>query len=322
MNKKQISETLRLKWKTDTEWKMRVEEGRNEYLKSDKRKDDLKAIGVASKKRWDNPFYKERVRKSMRDNSREWTDDRKIKQSEISKSLWKNPVLRKKMFGPKDKSYITVDYRKRLSDVHKLQWQDVVYREKMVAIRKTQTTKETLKKKSVSMKKVWANLEYKNKMVEKRKKQGLIMHLAKLNKVSYKEVENNLSFYVNHKVKAIEFLGYEDVYDLVNVTPSSNFALANGIFVHNCTIDIPYGERILNGTFFGGSPWTVKRLQVVTQPKQLLFGFNNRYGKTWEYSIRLADMVEVKASKNGIYTPIYDGPDNLVTKDRIEKRKD
>jgi len=69
------------------------------------------------------------------------------------------------------------------------------------------------------------------------------------------------------------------------------------------TISVAYGERIVNGSFVGGTPYSVKRMQAGAVPKQLLFGLNETYGKTWQYEIRLEKPETPRPDRKGIYTP-------------------
>jgi hypothetical protein len=72
---------------------------------------------------------------------------------------------------------------------------------------------------------------------------------------------------------------------------------------HNkATIDIPYGEQIINGTFVGGSELSVLKMKTKSKPKQLLFGFNNNHGITWRYDINLTPMQNMEIDAKGIYT--------------------
>lgn len=70
-------------------------------------------------------------------------------------------------------------------------------------------------------------------------------------------------------------------------------------------IDVPYGEQIINGTFVGGSELSVLRMKTMSQPKQLLFGFNNIRGKTWSFDIQLEARKTLIADESGIFTPTY-----------------
>ena len=56
----------------------------------------------------------------------------------------------------------------------------------------------------------------------------------------YLKVKNIQCDIINHKVKSVEFFGYEDVYDLT-VDKYHNFALSAGVFVHNCAVG--YDDR-------------------------------------------------------------------------------
>jgi hypothetical protein len=55
---------------------------------------------------------------------------------------------------------------------------------------------------------------------------------------------------VNHKIESIEVIGCEDVYDFM-VDEYHNFALASGVFVHNCIA----GYDQAKGLFYGQNSW-------------------------------------------------------------------
>jgi len=78
----------------------------------------------------------------------------------------------------------------------------------------------------------------------------------------------------------------------------------------SATISVAYGERIVNGSFVGGTPYSIKKMQAGAVPKQLLFGLNETYGKTWQYEIRLEKPETMKPDSEGIYTP-YTGKQKL-----------
>lgn len=67
--------------------------------------------------------------------------------------------------------------------------------------------------------------------------------------------------------------------------------------------DVPYGEKLINGSFVGATEFTIRKMQVASQPKQKFYGFNNHYGITWMYNIKLAELKRLSADKNGIMTP-------------------
>ena len=70
--------------------------------------------------------------------------------------------------------------------------------------------------------------------------------------------------------------------------------------------DIHIGQIIGNGSFEGGSDYSVGDLITANIPKQFFCGINKK-GITWEYQIRLADYPELKADeKTRIYTPIME----------------
>jgi KamA family protein len=74
--------------------------------------------------------------------------------------------------------------------------------------------------------------KYQNFLMEKFRYLGL----GKIpwNKGLTKDTDNRIrNQYSNHKVISVDFIGYQDVYDLT-VDRHHNFALSAGVFVHNC----------------------------------------------------------------------------------------
>lgn len=84
-----------------------------------------------------------------------------------------------------------------------------------------------------------------------------------------------------------------------------------GHFHNKATLDVPYGELLLNGNFPGGSDLSIFKMKTKSRPKQLLFGFNNTYGITWRYDIYLAPLEDMKLDRKGIYTPWNDQHFNI-----------
>ncbi len=69
------------------------------------------------------------------------------------------------------------------------------------------------------------------------------------------------------------------------------------------TGEVAIGEIIGNGSFEGGSCYSVNDLLTANKPEQFFFGMNE-HGKTWEYKLRLAEYTRLKPDENGIYTTL------------------
>jgi len=73
------------------------------------------------------------------------------------------------------------------------------------------------------------------------------------------------------------------------------------------TIDASVGKKILNGSWTGADELSVTKMHAGNQPKQVLCGFNETRGMTWQFDIQLAPRRHLVADEAGIYTPIYKG---------------
>ena len=72
------------------------------------------------------------------------------------------------------------------------------------------------------------------------------------------------------------------------------------------SIDSPHGERIMNGSWPGGSNFSINQLQVGNQPKQVLMGLHPERGRTFQYSIYLQKgRPKLAVGEDGLYTPIW-----------------
>jgi len=76
-----------------------------------------------------------------------------------------------------------------------------------------------------------------------------------------------------------------------------------GHFHNSFNVDVPYGERIINGSFMGASEFSVHKMQTASQPSQLLMGVNNEEGITWKRKITLAKLNKLTPDNRGLYTP-------------------
>lgn len=57
-------------------------------------------------------------------------------------------------------------------------------------------------------------------------------------------------------------------------------------------VDSPGGEKIMNGTFVGGSDFSINKLHTSSRPSQWLFGVHHRKGLSWRYKIYLDEPAE------------------------------
>ncbi len=72
------------------------------------------------------------------------------------------------------------------------------------------------------------------------------------------------------------------------------------------SIDGPHGERIMNGSWPGGSDFSINQLQVGNQPKQTLLGLHPEHGRTFQYSIYLQKArPKLTVGEDGLYTPVW-----------------
>ena len=62
-------------------------------------------------------------------------------------------------------------------------------------------------------------------------------------------------------------------------------------------LDSTAGEMIANGSWPGGSHFSLKQLNVANKPAQLFFGVNERHGITWRYKLGLGYDEEVRRAK-------------------------
>jgi len=71
-------------------------------------------------------------------------------------------------------------------------------------------------------------------------------------------------------------------------------------------IDGPHGERLMNGSWVGGSDFSINELQAGSQPKQTFCGLHPEHGKTFHYNICLSpDRPKLTLGEDGLYTPIW-----------------
>jgi len=74
----------------------------------------------------------------------------------------------------------------------------------------------------------------------------------------------------------------------------------------NAIIDGSHGERLMNGSWVGGSSFSINELQAGNQPKQNFIGLHPEWGRTFQYSIYLQkERPKLTQDENGLYTPIW-----------------
>ena len=79
-----------------------------------------------------------------------------------------------------------------------------------------------------------------------------------------------------------------------------------GHFHTKANIDGPHGERLMNGSWVGGSDYSIDRLQTAGQPKQNFIGIHPEWGLTWQYPIYLSkDRPKLTLKEDGLYTPTW-----------------
>jgi len=78
---------------------------------------------------------------------------------------------------------------------------------------------------------------------------------------------------------------------------------------HNLAdIDLMFGKDIINGSFTGGTEYSIGKMQKSNHPKQMFFGLNKNH-QTWKYDIFLADIPRLQPDERGIFTPVMELPD-------------
>jgi len=223
-----------------------------------------------SLKIWSNPKHREYISKLMKERAKdpEWQK----RKSEIAKALWQDPQYRAK-FSPEhfSKAAKKLWEDPKIRDFHRekaiKQWQNLEFRKKVLkALREGHNEflkkhpnfmKELTEKAKIVLCKNWQDPTYKEKVI-KSKILGYVYSLSKKYQNVTPEIyekercnngvprlKNALNYFkdfseiltesqkYNHKVIKTRILQKrEDVYDLT-IEPWHNFALADGIFVHN-----------------------------------------------------------------------------------------
>lgn len=223
-----------------------------------------------SQKLWSDPKHRQYISDTMK---KRWEDkELRSKQSELSKILWKNPDYRNKYSkehfrNAAKKLWENSATRELHREKLKRQWQNPSFRERVISAISERSLKrqienpEFMKRLTDRAKTVlhakWQNPEYKRLIIRKKilsyvsnlfteykevtpeiyereRTNNYIPRLKKsLNYFSdFKEIITQAKQY-NHKVISVEYLlEKEDVYDLT-IGITHNFALADGVFVHN-----------------------------------------------------------------------------------------
>jgi hypothetical protein len=77
------------------------------------------------------------------------------------------------------------------------------------------------------------------------------------------------------------------------------------VFIGHFHTDAEVPHAILNGSWVGGTEFTINKLTAVNRPIQRLFSFHPGKGLTHSYPVYLGKRPKLEQDKNGIYTP-YD----------------
>jgi hypothetical protein len=89
--------------------------------------------------------------------------------------------------------------------------------------------------------------------------------------------------------------------NLASMLDRSVHFLHLGHFHQSASLEQFNGERIINGSLIGTSPYAIS-LRVAGEPKQRLIGIGED-GKTWDYNVRLGTRRRFEPDANGILTP-------------------
>lgn len=80
-----------------------------------------------------------------------------------------------------------------------------------------------------------------------------------------------------------------------------------GHFHQPSVLDNTYGAKIINGCLTGASPFSVGKLMMGGLPQQLLMGIHPEHGRSWNYHVHLANMPEVSADEEGVFSSYVSG---------------
>ena len=74
-------------------------------------------------------------------------------------------------------------------------------------------------------------------------------------------------------------------------------------FHNSHSFAISQSDVLVNGSWIGPTLYSVKTMKAMEVPVQWMFGVHPKFGKTWSYTARLAEIPELTADKEGIFTP-------------------
>ncbi|MBI2974169.1 MAG: DNA gyrase subunit A [Deltaproteobacteria bacterium] len=204
--------------KAQKEWLMAMWQN-PEYVSAQRER--MRAMSVQM---WKNPAHRSKISQIIRERMQ--SPENLAKASVWSKDLWSNPI-----------------YRSARSQQSKMQWQDPQYRAKHTVHLSSNGEKTaisrfiTICKRALENEKVLTEDIY-NKFRKDSKVKGIIRFeqgVSRYFKGDVKLLKAVCEAHhgrLNHAVVSVEAAGRADVYDLT-VDGTHNFALANGVFVHN-----------------------------------------------------------------------------------------
>lgn len=213
-------------------------------------------LSERARKQWENPEYKNYMMKKFLEfynNNTEYRKENNKKLNEIQKEYWSKRKNRKKQ-SERVKYYFILhpEKKKELSQIAKIQWQDVRLKDWRSQKTREQWTKEFRAKRLRALYRTYylkaikslyetfktkgaIDIGYYNEIRKKTNDKSLIRFDTVLKKYFRNDVQkliNTVQNY-NHRIKSIATIKEKmDVYDL-EVSETHNFALSSGVFVHN-----------------------------------------------------------------------------------------
>ena len=125
-----------------------------------------RCISCGMKEKHTDPSYKEKHKQSVLDS---WTDEKKIKQSIISKDLWSDPKFKQKITDSSKESWLDENLLKSASMKSKDLWKDQSYVDKQIA---AIPVKSALSR--ISTNNLWSNPEYIKKQSDVKSSVGYV----------------------------------------------------------------------------------------------------------------------------------------------------
>jgi len=179
---------------------------------------------AAAKKRWDDPAYREAVSsagKKTLDAHRASADIEltKSKRAAGIRARWEDEEFRSK-------------HTSRLTKEVEANWQRAEYRDKMTNAVKESNNRRLTKKCEDVYNYIIDSGEEPDEAAWEQARARFGRFTPRFETAS--RYIDGLVGPNNHKVVAVERAGMQDVYDVINCAPYSNFGLLAGVFVHNC----------------------------------------------------------------------------------------